>query len=109
MKAIDRLRVIKRAALTALNPKLEVLNIVYVDKTGKLFSRYIHSDSEWAKKLFVRNLHHMFVDRAKDSDGLQIMLINFVDAIQTEWNEKHPDDQMDVIKRTDEDNEQKAD
>lgn len=109
MKVIDRIRVIKRAVLTAFNPNLEVLNIVYVDKTGKLFSRYIHSDRDKAKKLFLRNLHHMFVTGAKNSDGLQIMLINFVDGIQTEWNEKHPDDQMNVIKRTDENNEQKAD
>lgn len=108
MTLTDRFRVVKRAVLTAFNPKLEVLKISYVNKENEVFSRYIHENKEVAKQLFLAEMERMFTENAKSAKGLEIMLINFVTGLEKRWNADHPDDTLSIIKHKEEADEEDA-
>lgn len=107
MKVSDRFLVVKRAVLTALNPNLTVLHIKMMNRKGGVISRYIHSDEERARNLFLADMQDMFVKHAKSAKGLENMLVNFADGIQDRWNAEHPDDLLQVVTHREIENEDK--
>ena len=97
MKLRDRLLILRRAALIAINPKVEVLIIQYLDKDGEIKSRYIHSDKKKASEAFMKHMIDGFAGNAKSAQGLENIIVNFCNNVQAAWNEKHPDNRMNIV------------
>lgn len=99
MKLHDRWLVVRRAVLTALNPKLEVLTIKYMNKDGEILTRYIHSDHDLARQMHLEEMCNAFTKHAKSADSLRNTVMNFALEVQDRWNAEHPDDLLELIKQ----------
>jgi len=101
MKLHDRWLVVRRAVLTALNPKLEVPTIKYMNKDGEILTRYIHSDHDLARQMHLEEMCRSFTNHAKNADSLRNMVVNFALEVQNRWNKNHPNVLAKIVDKAD--------
>lgn len=100
MKLIDRLLVIRRAVLIALNPDCDSAVITRMGKDGQLHKNCIWSNKDIGKLAYLKDLQSMFLDHAKSGRYLNNTALVFLKGIQDEWNEINPHDPVEFIRES---------
>ena len=97
MKLTDRFLVIRRAVLVACNPNTEAVKILYTNDAGEVNANIIGTSMDKMKSLYVQSMINTFINNTDTSVSLHKRCTIFVKSIQDEWNEKHPDDQVNIV------------
>lgn len=101
MKLHDRWLVVRRAVLTALNTKLEVLTIKYMNKDGEILTRYIHSGHDLACQMHLEEMCNAFTKHAKSAESLENTIKYFALEVQNRWNKNHPNNLVKIVDKAD--------
>lgn len=99
MKLYDRMLLLKRAVIVACNPDTESVQIVYTDKNKSITSNHIASDVDHMKKLYIEHMVSMFTDNTKNAESLHNICLTFMQRLQTQWNNNHPDDILTLVSK----------
>lgn len=94
MKITDRLLVVRRALLIAINPNVDGVLFKRLGKDGRVYKHLVWSDKETAKDFYKRDMIDLFTEKARDADNLAHLVNVYIQWVQEDWNKHHPDDKV---------------
>lgn len=101
----DRLLLVKRAVLLALNPRTAVVGVNYQEVVGTLgggdqilkgVKRVIFTNEDVAFNFYLNCMVKTFTGHAKSGGKLVGTLVNFIEQVQDGWNTENPDDKVSI-------------
>lgn len=104
MKIKDRILIVRRALIVALNPQTESVLVRVIERGGNTYSRSIFTDKKKATELFTEDVMSMWRQGASCADELARRVTGFAKMIQEKWNEEHPEDLANFITEKDSSN-----
>ncbi|MDV4221815.1 hypothetical protein ACT4Y6_16935 [Acinetobacter baumannii] len=94
MKLIDRILIVRRALLIAINPNVDGVFIKRLGKDGRVYKNLIWTDREKAVDFYKRDMIDLFTEKAKNADNLAHLVNVYIQWVQEDWNKMHPNDKV---------------
>ncbi|MEI1678933.1 hypothetical protein V8P80_14655 [Acinetobacter baumannii] len=94
MKLIDRILIVRRALLIAINPNVDGVFIKRFGKDGRVYKNLIWTDREKAVDFYKRDMIDIFTEKAKNADNLAHLVNVYIQWVQEDWNKMHPNDKV---------------
>jgi hypothetical protein len=99
MKLKDRLLIVRRSLLIALNPRTDGVYYKTIQKGGSVKGNLIFTDKEKATSLYEADLVDLFANGCEPTSELLTKRIKgFCLIVQKHWNAKNPNDPVEFVK-----------